>query len=122
MWQPYLDVIREKCLQVLHILDRFHIMAKMNKALDEVRAGEIRKLARDGLQSLLGALVWACTVGSVGYLGGHALTILIGDIRRHEKAIAVVVAVSVAGLILWRTHGRELFGAWSLRRARRAAL
>ena len=33
MWQPYLDVIREKCSQALHILDRFHIVAKMNKAL-----------------------------------------------------------------------------------------
>jgi transposase len=24
MWQPYLDVIRQKCSQALHILDRFH--------------------------------------------------------------------------------------------------
>ncbi len=38
MWEPYLKVIREKCSEVLHILDRFHIVAKMNKALDEVRA------------------------------------------------------------------------------------
>src|SRR6516162_4239515 len=42
MWQPYLDVIRQKCSQSLHILDRFHIVAKMNKALDEVRAAESR--------------------------------------------------------------------------------
>jgi transposase len=32
MWQPYLVVIRQKCSQALHILDRFHIVAKMNKA------------------------------------------------------------------------------------------
>jgi transposase len=38
MWEPYLKVIREKCSDALHILDRFHIVAKMNKALDEVRA------------------------------------------------------------------------------------
>jgi Transposase and inactivated derivatives len=37
MWEPYLKVIREKCSEALHILDRFHIVAKMNKALDEVR-------------------------------------------------------------------------------------
>ena len=36
----YLKVIREKCCEVPHIFDRFHIVAKMNKALDEVRAGE----------------------------------------------------------------------------------
>jgi transposase len=34
MCQPYLDAIRQKCSQALHILDRFHIVAKMNKALD----------------------------------------------------------------------------------------
>jgi transposase len=48
MWEPYLKVIREKCSEALHILDRFHIVAKMNKALDEVRAGESRRRAREG--------------------------------------------------------------------------
>ena len=43
MWQPYLRVIRERCSQALHILDRFHIVAKMNAALDHVRAGEARR-------------------------------------------------------------------------------
>ena len=46
MWQPYLKVIREKCSEALHILDRFHIVAKMNKALDEVRAEESPHEAR----------------------------------------------------------------------------
>jgi transposase len=48
MWQPYLKVIRERCSEALHILDRFHIVAKMNKALDEVRAGESRQIASEG--------------------------------------------------------------------------
>jgi transposase len=54
----YLDVIREKCSQALHILDRFHIVAKMNKALDEVRAAEARKMAQDGHQPLLKKTRW----------------------------------------------------------------
>ena len=58
MWQPYLDVIREKCSQALHILDRFHIVAKMNKALDEVRADETRKMAREGHEPLLKKSRW----------------------------------------------------------------
>ena len=37
MWKPYLGVIREQCSQALNILDRFHIVAKVNKALDDVR-------------------------------------------------------------------------------------
>jgi transposase len=34
MWGPYLKVTREKCSKALHILDRFHIVTKLNKALD----------------------------------------------------------------------------------------
>jgi hypothetical protein len=51
-------VIRQKCSQALHILDRFHIVAKMNKALDEVRAAESRKMAQDGYPPLLKKSRW----------------------------------------------------------------
>ena len=47
-WQPYLDVIRQKCSQPLNILDRLPIVAKKNKALNEVRVSESRKMARHG--------------------------------------------------------------------------
>jgi len=58
MWEPYLKVIREKCSEALHILDRFHIVAKMNKALDEVRAGESRRMAREGFMPVLKKSRW----------------------------------------------------------------
>ena len=58
MWQPYLDVIRQKCSQALHILDRFHVVAKMNKALDEVRAAESRRMAQAGYQPVLKKSRW----------------------------------------------------------------
>jgi transposase len=58
MRQPYLDVIREKCSQALHILDRFHIVAKMNKALDDVRAAELRRMALNGHEPLLKKSRW----------------------------------------------------------------
>jgi len=58
MWQPYLTVIRERCSQAIHILDRFHIVAKMNTALDQVRAGEARRLARDGYEPILKKTRW----------------------------------------------------------------
>jgi transposase len=58
MWRPYLRVIREKCSQALHILDRFHIVAKMNKALDDVRAAESRKMAQEGHEPLLKKSRW----------------------------------------------------------------
>jgi len=58
MWQPYLDVIRQRCGQALHILDRFHIVAKMNQALDDVRAGEARTMAQEGHEPLLKKSRW----------------------------------------------------------------
>ena len=70
------------------------------------------------LWNSVGAAIWAGAFGLTGYLGGHAAASLIADIRRHEKAIAIGVAAVVGGTVLWRTHGRELVDAWSLRRAR----
>src|SRR5213078_2182202 len=58
MWEPYLKVIREKCAEALHILDRFHIVAKMNRALDEIRAGESRRIASEGGVPLLKKSRW----------------------------------------------------------------
>jgi transposase len=58
MWQPYLKVIREKCSQALHILDRFHIVAKMNLALDEVRSQEAGRMRREGLDPVLKKSRW----------------------------------------------------------------
>lgn len=48
MWKPYLKVIRRKVSQAVHILDRFHIIQKINKAIDEIRAGEHRQLHTKG--------------------------------------------------------------------------
>jgi transposase len=58
MWQPYLRVIRERCSNALNILDRFHIVAKINDALNEVRAGEVKKLVTDGYEPVLSKSRW----------------------------------------------------------------
>jgi transposase len=58
MWEPYLKVVREKCSQALNILDRFHIVARMNKALDEVRAAEYRRMAQTGFEPVLKKSRW----------------------------------------------------------------
>ena len=58
MWRPYLRVIRGRCANAVNILDRFHIVAKMNEALDDVRAAEARRLAQDGYQPVLKKTRW----------------------------------------------------------------
>src|SRR5438094_3608338 len=53
MWEPYLKLLRENCSEALHILDRFDIVANMNKALDNVRAEETSRRHREGRAALL---------------------------------------------------------------------
>ncbi len=58
MWRPYLKVIAEFAKHAIHVLDRFHIKAKLNKAVDEVRASEARRLVREGYQPILKHTRW----------------------------------------------------------------
>ena len=58
MWKPYLDLIAQHCTNALNILDRFHVVAKMNKAIDEVRASEAKRMAYDGYAPLLKRTRW----------------------------------------------------------------
>ncbi len=58
MWKPYLNVIRKHCSQALNILDRFHIVAKVNKALDDIRSAEARRMKRDGYEPVLAKSRW----------------------------------------------------------------
>jgi transposase len=53
MWKPYLKVIRKKLPDSLHILDRFHIVANLNKALNEVRVEEAKIYQSCGMTQIL---------------------------------------------------------------------
>ncbi len=48
MWQAYLNVIRDRAPNALNVLDRFHIVKNVQKAVDEVRTGEARALEAAG--------------------------------------------------------------------------
>jgi len=58
MWKPYLKVIAQKASGAIHVLDRFHIMMHMNKAIDEVRAQDVRELKRKGCEPVLTHSRW----------------------------------------------------------------
>ena len=58
MWQAYLKVIAKKAGHAVHVLDRFHIMQRMGKALDEVRAAEVKQLKQDGYEPILKGAKW----------------------------------------------------------------
>ena len=58
MWKPYLQLIAKHCTRALNILDRFHVVAKMNLALDDVRAAEARRMLQDGYEPVLKKSRW----------------------------------------------------------------
>ena len=58
MWKPYLDLIEQHCTNALNILDRFHVVAKMNLALDDVRAAEARRMTQEGYEPVLKKSRW----------------------------------------------------------------
>jgi transposase len=57
-WQPYLDLIKQNCPRALNILDRFHVVAKLNVAIDQIRSGEARQLIKDGYEPVLKRSRW----------------------------------------------------------------
>ena len=58
MWKPYLKVIAKKVPAAIHVLDRFHIVSHVGKALDKVRASEAREMHRAGLEPVLSHSRW----------------------------------------------------------------
>ena len=58
MWQPYLKVVAKKAAQAAHVLDRFHIVKQLSKAIDDVRAQETKALKAEGYEPVLKRTRW----------------------------------------------------------------
>jgi transposase len=58
LWQPYLKVLAEQAGGAIHVLDRFHIMKQLGKAIDDIRAAEAKRLRSDGYEPLLTHSRW----------------------------------------------------------------
>ncbi len=82
MWRPYLDLIKQNCTGALNILDRFHVVAKLNAAIDEIRAGEARQLVKDGFEPVLKKSRW-CLLKRPENLT-HTQRIKLRDVLRYN--------------------------------------
>jgi len=51
------------------------------------------------LLDMLGAALWAGAFGTLGYLFGYSLEILLGDLKRYELLLFALIAV--AGALAW---------------------
>ena len=58
MWKAYLQVIKEKIPHAINILDRFHVMQKFSKALDQIRVQEVKRLKAEGKEPVLKHSRW----------------------------------------------------------------
>ena len=58
MWKPYLKIIAKILPHAINVLDRFHIMQKFGKALDNVRSEEAKRLRAEKQQPVLSKSRW----------------------------------------------------------------
>jgi transposase len=112
MWKPYIKVIRKKAPHALHILDRFHIVANLNKAVDKVRAAEAKALAVAGFGQPLAHLKY-CFLKKVENLTGIQEARLAEVLRVDYKSVrAYLLKESFQGL--WN-YSSVHWAQWYLR-------
>jgi len=58
MWRAFINVVRKRCSDATHVLDRFHVAQLLSKAVDQVRRDEVRRLRADGRAPLLTKTRW----------------------------------------------------------------
>lgn len=59
MWQPYIDTLSTYYPNVVLVFDKFHLIAHLNKAVDETRRQEVRELEKEDAKVLKGTrYIW----------------------------------------------------------------
>ena len=58
MWRAYAKVIARRVPEAVHILDRFHIVGMLSKAVDQTRRDEVRELRKKGRPAHLHKSRW----------------------------------------------------------------
>ena len=62
-------------------------------------------LFRFAVFNLIGAVLWAVVIGILGYLCGHVLELIMGDIKQFE--VPILVGIAVVGGLLFFVHRRR---------------
>lgn len=52
--------------------------------------------------NVISAAVWSIVIGVLGFAFGHAMELVLGDLRRYEEAI--VATVLLTGTLIWIIH------------------
>ena len=108
-WKPRLQKVhgwlaryRSSLIVGLRFLPGFRVMGGVAIGMSDVSTVQFV------VWNAIGALLWALVIGCLGYLCGHVLELLLGDIKHLEVPILLGIAV-VGGLWLFfvhRIHGK----------------
>jgi len=99
MWPAYLKVLAKKLPSALHILDRFHIVAVLNRALDKVRASEAKRLQAEGYEPVLKKTRWCFMKRRNNLTSGQRLRLK--DVLRYDLKTVRAYLLSQAFDALW---------------------
>lgn len=108
MWNPYLQVIRNRAAHCLHVLDRFHIVAHLSKAIDKVRAEESRALRSRGRGEILKHSRWAILRRPENRTEKDQIKL--ADILRANLKTARSVLLREELYVFWTYHSRVWAG------------
>lgn len=108
MWKAYLKVIRTRASHCLHVLDRFHIVSHLSKAIDKVRAGEARDLKKRGRGELLKHSRWAVLRRPENRTDKDDLKL--ADLVRANLNTARSVILREELYVFWTYHSRAWAG------------
>jgi membrane protein DedA with SNARE-associated domain len=104
-WQVHADRVHrllERHPALLILAFRFGLLYGFRTVAPFVIGMSRVPTSRFVLYNTIGAVVWALSIGALGYFFGHGLELLLGDVKRYElEAFLFLVAIG-AGLWLWR--------------------
>ena len=109
MWKAFLSVVRKRCSTTIHVLDRFHVVQLLNKAVDMVRRQEVHSLRVAGRPALLTKTRWLLLKRP-------------GNLRREERGrLRQLLKINLRSVraCLLKEQFQHFWDYWSRRHAER---
>jgi transposase len=113
MWKPYLKVIRACAGHAVHILDRYHLVAQVNRALDKIRAAEARRLKREDYEPVLTHSRW-CFLKNPENLTDKQ-RVKLNDVMQYDLASVRGYLLKESFQLLWE-YASPSWAGWFLDR------
>ena len=120
MWKPYLNVIKRMLPMALNILDRFHIVKKLNEAVDETRRQEVKRLHDQGYDPILSKSRYCFLKRPENLTMGQKTRL--NDLLAYELKSVRAYCLKEAFDVFWKytspRHAREYMRNWCNRTMR----